>query len=276
MTGHYLFPVREIKENIVRVTRKIIHIDEEKCDGCGICIPSCAEGAIQIINGKARLIGEKYCDGLGACMGTCPEDAIAIIEREADEFEQDAVEAHLDLQQSIGLSEDSMPCGCPSTLIQDFSHGTPGPDVQKSMSPAGTPSALSHWPVQIRLVPPTAPFLKGADLLVAADCTPIAYADFHNDLLKGKVVLIGCPKFDDVRAYTEKFVRIFRDNHIRSLSAVVMEVPCCQGLPAMIQRAMTTAGKKIPMELLIISMNGERLDPFAAGKKTVHRQVREA
>ena len=235
--------------------RKIIAIDEGLCTGCGACAPACAEGAIQIIDGKARLVADRYCDGLGACLGECPVGALKVIERAADEFEEEAVANHLAAKQT----EIPMPCGCPSTQVQMF--GSPGglaagePDIHDT-----TPSALSHWPVQIRLVPPTAPFLQGAHLLVAADCTPVAYPHFHRDFLEGKVVLVGCPKFDETQAYIQRFADIFKTAHIKDVTVVVMEVPCCQGLPEIVKKGMELAGKSIPLEQVIISTRGDILN----------------
>ena len=244
----------------MKTLRKIVEIDEEKCDGCGLCVPSCAEGAIRIIDGKAKLIAEKYCDGLGACLGECPRDAIHIVEKEVEEFDEEAVKEHL---QSEGMKTEEktaiMPRGCPSANIRSFADpvankptGTPKP-VDK------TPSALSHWPVQIRLVPPHAPFLKNADLLVAADCSPIAYSDFHRDFLTGKVVMMGCPKFDDTKLYEERFRQIFSQAEVKSVTVLVMEVPCCQGLPAIVQAALKDAGKNIPLEIVTIGLKGKIL-----------------
>jgi NAD-dependent dihydropyrimidine dehydrogenase PreA subunit len=238
--------------------RKIIEIDENRCDGCGMCVPSCAEGAIQIVDGKARLVADKYCDGLGACLGECPKDALKIVEREAEVFDQAAADGHVASQKSSSVSESiPMACGCPSTMIQTFS--TPGrcEKANEPVSQSTGVSALTHWPVQIRLVPPTAPFLKGADLLVAADCTPFAYPRFHEDFLKGRAVLVGCPKLDDAQAYVEKFAEIFQKADVKSVTVLVMEVPCCQGLPVILQRAMVTAGKEIPLEKVVISSRGE-------------------
>ena len=244
----------------MKSTRTIIHIDEECCDGCGICIPSCAEGALELRDGKARLVSDTYCDGLGACLGTCPRDAITIIERAADEFDQEAVENHLRSQENPSVEpEPAMPCGCSSTLIQSFTEEAPCTKANHPVVQDTTPSVLSHWPVQIRLVPSNAPFLKGADLLIAADCTPVAYPQFH-ELLKGKVVLIGCPKFDDITAYTEKFVQILTQNDIASITVVIMEVPCCRGLPRVLSTALSIAGKHFPVEVSVISTRGEFME----------------
>ena len=229
----------------MKVMRKIIEIDEERCDGCGECVPACAEGAIEVVNGKARVVAEKYCDGLGACMGECPNGALQIVEREAEDFDEEAVEKYL--REKAGNSvKPGSDTGCPSTQIQMSipSHAEKGA------------SNLTHWPVQIHLVQPHAPFLKGADLLVAADCTTIACADFHQDYLKGKVVLMGCPKFDDGEAYIQKFMDIFKTAEIKRITVLIMEVPCCSGLPAMIRRAMAAAQKEIPMETVVISTRG--------------------
>jgi Pyruvate/2-oxoacid:ferredoxin oxidoreductase delta subunit len=240
--------------------RKIIRIDEEKCDGCGLCVPSCAEGAIGIVDGKARLLAEKYCDGLGACLGECPQDALTIIETEVDDFDVEAAEKHVQSRKAVPLpAAPVMPCGCPSTLMRIF---TPEAACEKANQPVrqNSPgSALSHWPVQIRLVPPTAPFLKDAHLLVAADCTPLAYAAFHQDFLSGKVALLGCPKFDDVQDYVDKFTQIFQSNTIQGVTVLVMEVPCCQGLPVIVRKAMTQAGRDIPLKEVVISIQGKIL-----------------
>jgi NAD-dependent dihydropyrimidine dehydrogenase PreA subunit len=233
----------------MKVMRKIIEIDEELCDGCGECVPACAEGAIEVIDGKARVVAEKYCDGLGACMGECPNGALQIVEREAEDFDEEAVEMFL--KQKVKESENVLPvAGCPSSQIQTF--------IPTGVKGGGS-SNLSHWPVQIHLIQPHAPFLKGADLLVAADCTTVACANFHQDYLEGKVVMIGCPKFDDAEAYIQKFTDIFKTAEIKNITVLIMEVPCCSGLPMMIERAMGMAKKEIPMETVVISTRGEVL-----------------
>ena len=241
----------------MKIKRKIIQIDEEKCDGCGQCVPSCAEGAIQIVDGKARLASEKYCDGLGACLGECPNDALHIVEREADDFDEKAVEQHLKTAPPPLPKElPVMPCGCPSTQIQSFKPVT-CEEANKPAMQASSVSALSHWPVQIKLVPPTAPFLKGADLLVTADCTPFAYPDFHRDFLKGKVLMVGCPKLDDAKVYVQKFTDIFKTVGVKSVTVLTMEVPCCQGLPVIVKKGMAAAGVDVPMSHVIVSLRGE-------------------
>lgn len=214
----------------MKINRKIIEIDEELCNGCGQCVPACAEGALKVINGKAKLVSEVYCDGLGACLGECPTGALRIVERVADDF-------------------------VPSSSCTE---------ANRPLSQEGAVSALSHWPVQIRLVPATAPFLKGANLLVAADCTPVAYPNFHRDFLKGKVIMVGCPKFDDVQEYIKKFSDIFKTADIHSVTILVMEVPCCQGLPMIVKKGMELAGKEIQMEKIVISSKGGILNRDSA------------
>ena len=261
----------------MKLRRKIIEIDEKKCSGCGLCATACAEGAIEVRDGKARLVSEIYCDGLGACLGECPEGALTIMERESQEFNPEAVEEHLKKREettghpgipagrSVGAptteAQGTMACGCPSQHIQVFAHGKEKAPLRASDLTVGTrPSALSHWPVQIRLVPPKAPFLQGADLLIAADCTSVAYPDFHSRLLPGKTVLIGCPKFDNVEEYLQKFVEIFQEASIRSITVVDMEVPCCSKLPVLVHHALELSGKEIPFQELVISVRGEILN----------------
>jgi len=244
----------------MKVTRKIIEINDELCDGCGQCVPSCAEGALQIVDGKAKLVAEVYCDGLGACLGECPNGALRVEERDADEFDEHAVEKHLSsLEKEGGLPVIPMAGGCPSGQIKTFTRSGPHQGANGPAAEGQAESALTHWPVQIRLVPPSAPFLKGADLLVVADCVPVAYPNFHKDFLNGKVVMVGCPKFDDVQGYIQKFADIFKAADLRSVSVLVMEVPCCEGLPVILARGMEKAGKRIPMEKVVISARGEVL-----------------
>lgn len=238
----------------MKINRKIIKIDEELCDGCGQCVPSCAEGAIQLQDGRATVIAEKYCDGLGACLGECPKGALSIEERTAEDFDAEAVEEHLAERTKEEAGEIPMACGCPSSQIRTFvpSEARGRPAAEKTGE-----SALSHWPVQIRLVPPSAPFLKGAHLLVTADCAAVASPDFHNTFLKGRAVLMGCPKFDDVKFYVEKFRDIFKNADIRSVLVLDMEVPCCSALPQIVKRGMQEAGKQIPLEEVVLTPRGE-------------------
>jgi ferredoxin len=242
----------------MRTLRKIVQIDEDLCNGCGECVPACAEGALQIVDGKARLAAEIYCDGLGACLGECPQGAIKIIEREADEFDVEAVEHYLAQKGKTEKSgEVPVPHVCPSSRMQVFTSSCE--EANRPVSQPGIASALSHWPIQIRLVPPTAPFLRGAHLLVAADCTAFACANFHGDFLKDKVIMIGCPKFDDIQEYLHKFAEVFAVANIQSVTVAEMEVPCCSRLPLIVKKGMELAGKVIPLEEVVISVRGEVL-----------------
>jgi len=244
----------------MKVLRKIVEIDEERCDGCGVCVPACAEGAITIEDGKARLVAERYCDGLGACLGECPKDAIRIVEREAEDFDEEAVEAYLKAQEAPA-AELPRAGGCPSQQVQCFSAAEAFSGGGAAAEPGrGGDSALGHWPVQIHLVPPTAPFLKDADLLVTADCVPVACGVFHRDFLPGKVVLMGCPKFDDVPAYLQKFKEIFGRGDIRSVTVLSMEVPCCSALPSIVKSALAASDRDIPLEEVVIARRGAVLD----------------
>ena len=246
----------------MKIMRKIIEIDEDLCDGCGQCVPDCAEGALEIVAGKAKMIAEKYCDGLGACLGGCPTGALRIIEREADDFDEEAVEELLrGKEEEKPAAPTTMDCGCASTHIQSFQAATTcqaaNEPVQIGDQATSSGSALSHWPVQIRLVPPTAPFLKNADLLVAADCVPVAYPHFHSELLAGKTVMMGCPKFDDAEAYIQKFAETFATSSINSITMAIMEVPCCSQMRHIIKEALNRANKDIKTEEVIVSAKGE-------------------
>lgn len=242
----------------MKLKRKIIEIDEEKCNGCGQCVEACAEGAIQLVNGKARLVADNYCDGLAACVGECPVGALKIVEREADDFDAEAAEhfvQYLKAQRSELQTGEVLPCGCPSTKMEMF--GTPCEAANQPVSQANSDSALTHWPVQIRLVPPSAPFLQKAHLLVASDCAPVAYPDFHRDFLQGRTVLVGCPKFDDTKDYINKFAEIFKVADIRSVTILIMEVPCCSKMPMIVREGMALAGKEIPVEIAVVSGRGK-------------------
>ncbi|WP_027368359.1 ATP-binding protein [Desulfocurvibacter africanus] len=305
-----------------KVLRKIIQIDEEKCDGCGNCIPSCAEGALAIVDGKARIVKDLYCDGLGACLGHCPQDALKVIEREAEEFDEEAAMEHVrrtaeaekagartvaqgcpggkvevfekpaakpELQTMAQATPQAMPqampktmgCGCSGSMIQDFSREKPVP-VEPGEQSGGCPcsggkfarkpvakaeprqepaqSELTHWPVQLRLIPPHAPFLKGADLLMAADCVPAAYPSFHEELLKGRKVLIGCPKFDDAQDYVQRLAAIFREARPRSLTIARMEVPCCGTLTQIVDAALRVSGVDVPVKEMVITRQGKAVE----------------
>ena len=234
-----------------KTVRKIIRIDEEKCNGCGVCVPACAEGALQIIDGKAKLVSEKYCDGLGACLGECPQGAITIEERAAEEFDEEAAKLHLEEEKPAG---EGLPCGCPSATATQFERQETIGVV--SGEATNQRSMLRHWPVQLTLVRPTAPFLQGADLVLAADCVPFAYAGFHQDFLKGHSLLVACPKLDDFRAHLEKLTDILRHSSVKSLTVVHMEVPCCSGLVYMTRQAMQLSGKDIPFKEVTVSIKG--------------------
>jgi ferredoxin len=244
----------------MKILRNIIEIDEDLCTGCGECVTGCAEGALEIIDGKATLVSEVYCDGLGACIGECPTGALKISQREAEDFDEDAVEERLKASTKGEVTQPNvMACGCPSSQIQTFTPSASCDEANRPASHETAQSSLSHWPVQLRLVPPTAPFLRNADLLVAADCTGFAFPELHRELLKGRVLLIGCPKFDDTRVFVEKFGEIFTASSIKSVTVAVMEVPCCSGLPEIVKMGMKSAGKQIPMEKVVISNRGKIL-----------------
>jgi Pyruvate/2-oxoacid:ferredoxin oxidoreductase delta subunit len=236
--------------------RKIVMIDKEKCTGCGLCIPNCAEGALQIVDGKARLVSEKFCDGLGACLGHCPEDAITVIEREAEEFDERAAEVHLHNQKQAQPEPQPTPVfsGCPSSRAMHFKISEA---KTEPTSTTPTVSQLTHWPVQLKLVPINAPYFQNADLLIAADCVPFTYPNFHQDFLKGKAVVVGCPKLDDIQYYKEKLTEIFKTNSIKSITVPYMEVPCCFGLVKATEDAIAASGKRIPLKRVIISIRGE-------------------
>ncbi len=243
--------------------RKIVQIDERKCNGCGQCATACAEGAIKIIDGKAKLVSDSYCDGLGACLGTCPMDAITIIEREADAFDEAAVEAALGKKpgthgpQHRHHGHAHAGFTCPSAVMKQFS---PQPASVGGKTVLGTePSRLVNWPVQIRLIPPHAPFLRNADLLILADCAPVAYPSIQRDFFDGKVVMMGCPKFDDMDLYHERFLQIFSNVPIRSVTILRMEVPCCSGLPHVVEQALAESGVSIPLEKITIGLQGQIL-----------------
>jgi ferredoxin len=237
-------------------TRQIIRIDQDQCDGCGLCVPSCAEGAIQIVDGKAQLLADKFCDGLGACLGECPRGALTVETREAAEFEGPAPGA-APAQAPVPAPE---PPGevfvCPSARMQQFKRDTA--DKSENIPGAAT-SALSHWPVKLRLVTPKAPFLKGASLLVAADCAAFAAGDFHSRYLEGKAVVCGCPKFDEVPEHVAKLTAILKENDIQEISIVNMEVPCCFGLVHIVRQALEASGKSLPVNICTLGTAGQVL-----------------
>ncbi len=234
------------------MVRKIIKINEEKCNGCGLCASACHEGAIGMIDGKAKLLRDDYCDGLGNCLPVCPTGAISFEEREALEFDEVAVKANQQVNQPQSLA-----CGCPGSQSKVLKHS----DFEESESTSAKPakSELMQWPVQIKLVPVNAPYFNGANLLVAADCSAFAYGDFHNKFIKNHVTIIGCPKLDE-GDYTEKLTAIIKSNDIKSVKIVRMEVPCCGGIEFAAKRALQNSGKFIPWQVITISTNGEILE----------------
>ena len=245
--------------------RKIIKIDESKCNGCGACASACHEGAIAMVNGVAKLTREDYCDGLGDCLPACPTGAITFEMREAPAYDEAAVKkAQLQkkLMQELG---GGMPCGCPGSQAKSIKHENTESESgsvssASSVSPVqAVPSRLSTWPVQIKLAPVNAPYFSGADLLIAADCSAYAYGNFHNDLIKNRVVLIGCPKLDE-GDYSEKLKAIIAGNDIKSVTVVRMEVPCCGGIEMAAKRALQESGKFIPWQVVTVSTDGRVLD----------------
>jgi ferredoxin len=276
--------------------REIIKIDLDKCNGCGLCIPNCPEGALQVIDGKARLVSDLFCDGLGACIGHCPQGAISIIKRDAQEYDEtkvmrnivtqgnNVIRAHLEhlrqhkqekylkeaehflKEQKIDLCQHAGPqkahahgpsiSACPGSKMIDMRKK----ETPRAGAPVAGVSRLRQWPVQIALVPPYAPYLQDADLLISADCVPFAYADFHEKLLKGKILLVGCPKLDDLEAYQQKITEILKHNRIKSITYAHMEVPCCFGLVQVIKSAISEAKKEVPFTEVTISISGEKLE----------------
>lgn len=229
--------------------RRIIRIDEEKCNGCGACAAACHEGAIEMVNGKARLTREDYCDGLGDCLPACPVDAISFEEREAPAYDEAAV-----LAAKQKKAAGPLPCGCPGTASRSIRREPSG-----AVPTAPVTSQLSHWPVQIKLVPVNAPYLDGANLLIAADCTAYAYGSFHQDFIRGRVTLIGCPKLDE-GDYTEKLTQIIANNDIQSVTIIRMEVPCCGGIEQAAKRALQASGKFIPWRVVTVTVDGRLVE----------------
>ncbi len=252
--------------------RQIIKIDEEKCDGCGLCIPSCPEGAIQIVDGKAKLVKDEFCDGLGACLRECPQGALTVEEREVEEYDEEGVIGHLK-EQSPELLEKHL------AHLKEHAHELP--QYHSHHGIASCPSAqmlqwekkekvrgkeargdseLRQWPIQLHLVPPSAPYFQNANLILIADCVPFVYPNFHTDFLKGKAIVIGCPKLDNPDAYVSKLTQILKDSDVKSLKIVHMEVPCCYGLIHIAQEALNRSGKDIPLERVKVGIKGEILE----------------
>ena len=230
--------------------RKIIKINEEKCNGCGACAIACHEGAIEMLNGKARLTREDYCDGLGDCLPVCPMDAISFEEREAPAYNEEAVLA------AKKKSPKTLPCGCPGTQSRTIKRKTQPVNLNEL---SVIESQLMQWPVQIKLVPINAPYFNKANLLIAADCTAYAYANFHNEFIRNRITLIGCPKLDE-GDYAEKLTRIIADNDIKSVTVVRMEVPCCGGIENAVKQALQNSGKFIPWQVVTISTSGKKIE----------------
>ena len=230
--------------------RNIVKIDEEKCNGCGVCVNACAEGAIKIIDGKARLVSEIYCDGLGACLGHCPEDAITIEKREAEDFDEEATRAYLAKEKNAKVQTDFV---CPGMAAKQLKTKAVPEEV---ISAGATPSHLGQWPVQLKLVSPHAPYFTNADLLLVADCVPFAMGDFHNRFLKNHSIAVGCPKLDDVQFYIEKLAAILQANKLNSLTVIHMEVPCCSGLTHIAREAIAKSSIAMSFEDVTIDLQG--------------------
>lgn len=234
--------------------RKIVHIDEKKCNGCGLCARACHEGAIEMINGKARLVSDEYCDGLGDCLPECSAGAIEIIERESLPYDEEKVKD----RKEDAEKKHSIPCGCPGIAAKVIERKPAA--VKKSekeeVSESEFQSELRQWPVQLNLVNPRAPYLKDADLLVAADCTAYAYANFHKDFIKNHITVIGCPKLDDNEYYKEKLTEIIKNNNLKSITVVRMEVPCCGGIVSAVKNAMLNAKVIVPYKEVVIGTDG--------------------
>ena len=238
--------------------RNIVEIDEERCDGCGLCVIACAEGALEIRDGKAKIIKEIYCDGLGACIGECPQGALEIVMKEADPFDEEAMEEHLKSLREKDSQESpkDVEVGCPGAKLVHLQSQVP---VTTAPAVATQTSELRNWPVQIHLLPVNAPFFNGSELLIAADCVPFAMATFQQRLLRGKILAIGCPKLDDAKFYVNKLGEIIANNDIKSITIGYMEVPCCAGLLHVVSKALEASGKTIPVDTVKVSVRGEEL-----------------
>lgn len=233
--------------------RKIVNIDEKKCNGCGLCAKACHEGAIELIDGKAKLISDEYCDGLGDCLPECPTGAITIVERESKAYDDELVKKRMEEKEKA--EEGKMPCGCPGTAARKIERKILKTSV-KEVKTDDAQSELMQWPVQLKLINANAPYLKNANLLVAADCTAYAYANFHRDFIKGHITVIGCPKLDDINYYKEKFVEIIKNNDLKSITVVRMEVPCCSGIVGAVKAAMLEAGVIVQYKEVIVGTDG--------------------
>jgi ferredoxin len=243
--------------------RNIIKIDEEKCNGCGLCISACHEGALELIDGKAKLIKESYCDGLGDCLPECPTGAITIEKRDVDEYDEEAVKIHVEKMKlennTTNKLEEEVTCNCPGMRSKSIKEDdSKSPKVEAAVTTKAK-SELQQWPCQIKLVPVNAPYFDNAHLLIAADCTAFAYGNIHSEFMKNKITLIGCPKLDNVQ-YSEKLSEIIKNNNIKSISVLRMEVPCCGGITNAVKNALLTSGKMIPWNITTISIDGKIIE----------------
>ncbi len=247
--------------------RKIVEIDEEKCNGCGLCIPNCHEGALKIVDGKAKLASEVYCDGLGDCLGHCPEDAIRVVEKDVKEFDFKSTNKHLKEIGREKLKENPMEkrkdedkmkpdlaCGCPGTMERELKKE----ETSGTCNKGEIVSQLQQWPVQLKLLSPGASFFQDADLLIAADCVGFASPNFHNQLLKGKILVIGCPKLDDLEEYKKKIRAIIDYNDLNTITVAVMEVPCCSGMYKAVEEALDESGKRITLKKIVVGVDGSK------------------
>ncbi len=270
---------------MTKIKRKIIEIDEEKCNGCGLCIPACPEGALKIINGKAKLVKETFCDGLGACLGDCPEDALDVVEREVELYDAEGVVKHIkenspdqlekhfrhmsehedEIKKITKPEEAAVPFACPGSKMHQWAQKS---EPTLADSTHRQKSELRQWPVQLHLLPPRAPFFKDADLMIIADCVAFAYANFQKDFVRDKAIAVGCPKLDDANAYLEKITQIIKTGKPRSVSVVYMEVPCCSGMVHITQQALEQSGRDIPLEKILISIRGDKIDSHKIRSKT--------
>lgn len=260
---------------MAKVRRQIITIDEEKCDGCGNCVPACVEGALQVVNGKARLVKESYCDGLGACLGDCPQDALHVTELEVESYDEPGVlghlrqtaphrvEQHIEHLRSHGMTSAATAVAAPAAIplcpsVRVAAWEEPSAPVAAASEAEQGPrvrSELRQWPVQLHLLPPSAPFLQGATLTLIADCVPFANPNMHADLMRDTAIAVGCPKLDDGRAYIQKLAQILQASDVRGLRVAYMEVPCCRGLVFIAQQALQLSGKDIPFETMLVNIN---------------------
>jgi ferredoxin len=241
--------------------RKIVNIDKSKCNGCGLCVHACHEGAIELVEGKAVLVSDEYCDGLGDCLPECPTGAIKIVERESEAYNEELVMKKM-TEKSKQVKDEPLPCGCPGTAarkIERRSLNVNSSLKQKKEKGDAMNSELRQWPVQLKLINPQASYLQGANLLIAADCTAYAYADFHKDFIKEHITVIGCPKLDDIQYYEEKLTQIIKANNIKSITVVRMEVPCCAGIVNVVKRAMLNAQVIVPYKEVTVKTDGDLL-----------------